>query len=306
MDLYRLNLNLLIALDVLFLEQNVTEAAKKLFITQAAMSNNLQKLREIFKDDLLIRDKNRMRLSAYAEMLQPKLHQVLQEVRSLIESGQRFEPETSTRLFKVGMPDYLAALLLPKLAAYLQHAAPHIRLSIIPSSHLSGIDAFQRGDYELGLGKAFEITSPIQKKLLFKDTGVCIMSRDHPLAKKKKITLKDYLSNKHVAVHSNHPNFPPVIEQSLGKLGFKRDVLIYIPFVLPIYQIIEESDNLLGTVIRSMTLVYQKKHSFVIKALPFSIPKIDFYAGWHHKYDQDLGHIWLREKIIEIAAEFSI
>ncbi|MCX7123961.1 MAG: LysR family transcriptional regulator, partial [Gammaproteobacteria bacterium] len=82
-DLYRLNLNLLVALDVLLAEQSVTQAAKKLFMTQAAMSNNLQQLREIFKDELLIREKNRMTPTSYATSLQSRLHEILEELRSV-------------------------------------------------------------------------------------------------------------------------------------------------------------------------------------------------------------------------------
>src|SRR4051812_29769674 len=107
-ELYRINLNLLVALDVLLAEQSVTKAAKKLFLTQAAMSNNLQQLREIFKDDLLIREKNGMILTSYALDLQPKLHQVLEELRTVVLAGQRFVPELSQRTFKVGMTDYMS------------------------------------------------------------------------------------------------------------------------------------------------------------------------------------------------------
>lgn len=120
MDLYRLNLNLLIALDILLQEQSVTQSAQKLSITQAAMSNNLQQLRNIFKDELLLREGTRMVLTSYARELQPKLHQVLQEVRSLVEGGQRFIPETSERIYRIAMTDYIASLLLPKLTSHLQ------------------------------------------------------------------------------------------------------------------------------------------------------------------------------------------
>ena len=86
-DLYRINLNLLVALDILLAEGSVTRAANKLFLTQAAMSNNLQQLREVFKDELLIRDKNRMVPTSYAISLQPRLHEVLEQLRSVSVAG---------------------------------------------------------------------------------------------------------------------------------------------------------------------------------------------------------------------------
>ncbi len=253
MDLYRLNLNLLIALDVLFQEQSVTMAANKLFITQAAMSNNLQQLRVLFKDDLLIREKNHMVLTSYAQQLQPKLHQVLQEVRCLVESGQRFEPETSQRIFKIGMSDYMSALLLPKLIAFLQKNAPGIKIYIISTHHLGDSEPFEKGTYDLGIGKIIDMSSPIQKQLIFKDTGVCVMNKKHKLATKKQITLQDYLANKHVAIRADNPNFPPIIEQALKEKNLKRDIQISLPFVIPIFKLIEQSDNLIATIIRSTT-----------------------------------------------------
>lgn len=305
MNLYRLNLNLLIALDALMLEQSVTNAAKKLYITQAAMSNNLQQLREIFKDDLLIREKNHMVLTSYAKELQPKLHQVLQEVHSLVVSGQCFNPETSQRVFKIGLSDYMATLILPHLLAKLHRLAPGIKISVISIMHFSNNDPFEKGEFDLGIGKVFSVTSPIKKELLFKDTGVCLMNRNHMLAKKSKITLKDYLSQKHIAVRAVDLHYPPVIEQALEKLGYRRDMQLSLPFVVPIFKLIEESNTLIATVIKSMSYLYQSNHKYVIKPLPFKIPDIEFFLTWHQRFDNDLGHQWLRQQIIEIGQEIS-
>lgn len=305
MNLYRINLNLLIALDTLLLEESVTLAAQKLFITQAAMSNNLQQLRELFKDDLLIREKNHMVLTAFAKELQPKLHQVLQEVQSLVTSGQRFEPATSDRVFKIGLSDYLASLLMPKLLSYLQANAPNIKISVISVYHLSSSEAFERGDYDLAIGKIAGLKPPIRTQLFFKETAFCMLNRHHPLAKKKKITLKDYLSYQHIAVRADNPNFPPVIEESLAKLGHKRDVRFETPFVLPIFKLLEEKTDLIATIIRSITMIYRSPE-YVIKNLPFPISDINFYLAWHQRHDNDLGHQWLRKIILDIGSTYSI
>lgn len=306
MNLYRLNLNLLIALDILLIEQSVTHAAKKIFITQAAMSNNLQQLREIFKDELLIREKNHMVLTSYAKELQPKLHLVMQELQSLVVSGQRFEPETSERIFKIGMTDYMAALLLPKLIATLQHKAPKIKIITISTHHLNDSEPFEKGDYDFGIGKTFELPPSIHKKLLFKDTIVCLLNRRHKLAKKPRINLKDYLSNKHVAVQVHNSRFPTIIEETLDKLGYRRDILISLPFIIPIFKLIEESDNLIATVIKSMADLYCNNHRIKIYPLPLKISPIELFLVWHQRYDNDPGHQWLRQQILEIGSGLSV
>lgn len=305
MNLYRVNLNLLIALDALLLEGSVTNASKKLFITQAAMSNNLQQLRELFKDDLLVREKNHMVLTAYAKELQPKLHQVMQEIQSLVVSGQRFDPANSNRVFKLGISDYLSSMLLPKLLTYLRINAPNVKLSIISVYHISNSEPFEKGHYDLAIGKIAGLKSPIRTELLFKEKmACCLIHRDHPLAKKKKITLNDYLSYQHIAVRADNPNFPPVVEESLAKLGQKRNIQIEIPFILPIFKLLEEKTDLIATVIRSVTSIYPSS-KYVIKDLPFHIPEIKFYLAWHQRYDSDLGHQWLRKIIFDIGSNYS-
>lgn len=301
MDLYRINLNLLIALDKLLAEQSVTNAAKQIFITQAAMSNNLQQLREIFKDELLLREKNHMVLTGFAKELQPKLHRVLQDLGSLISCGQKFKPETSKRVFKIGMSDYMIALILPKLICMLQRIAPNIKINAISINHLASVEPFEKEEYDLGIGKVYDLPASIQKQLLFKDSVVCILNRQHPLASKKKITLKDYLAHKHIAVCSNDPHFPSIIEQALAKLNLQRDIQVNVPFIVPIFKLIERSNNLIGTIIKCITLPYNDNHCFVIKTLPFKIPEIEFNLAWHKRFDNDLGHQWLRDQIIEIG-----
>ncbi len=305
MNLYQVNLNLLIALDALLLEGSVTQAAKKLFITQAAMSNNLQQLRELFKDDLLIREKNHMVLTAYAKELQPKLHQVLQELQCLIISGQRFDPLSSDRVFKIGLSDYLASLLIPKLLSYLRVNAPNIKISIVSVYHLSYSEPFEKNDYDLAIGKIAGLKSPVCTQLLFKENAFCVMHRDHPLAQKKKITLKDYLDYQHIAVRADNPNFPPVVEESLAKIGHKRNIRVEIPFILPIFKLLEEKTDLIATMIRSTALTYPSA-KYVFKELPFHIPDIHFYLAWHKRYENDLGHQWLRKIILEIGSKVAI
>ena len=307
MDLYRINLNLLVALDALFQEKSVTRAAKKLFITQAALSNNLLQLRKMFDDELLVREKNQMVLTSYALDLQPQLHRLLQEMRCMISSGQQFEAEKSTRVFKIGMPDYLCALILPKLLCVLQKKAPNIKLEIVSQYHVSSAEPFEKEEYDFALGKIFHPGTPVKTALLFKDTAVCVINPKHPLAEKEKITVKDYLAYKHVAIGADNPSYPAVIEQGLAKLGLQRDKKISLPFASSVVSLVEHSSApLIGTIMKSMAYHYQKRQCFIIKPLPFKIPDIEFYVAWHRRFDNDPGHRWLRDEILEIGEKIGV
>lgn len=301
MDLYRINLNLLIALDVLLEEPNVTLAAKKIHITQAAMSNNLNRCRKIFQDKLLIREKNQMNLTSFARELQPKLRRVLHELGGIVTSAQQFNPATSNRVFKIGMSDYMSALILPKLTKILEKNAPDIKISVVSTSHLNSITSFERGEYDLAIGKVANLKNPVKKQLLYSDCAVCIMNPKHVFARKNKITLKEYLSKKHVAVRAIHQTLSPVIDQTLSKMGYQRDTEMSLPYMLPVFNVIENSEHLIATVLKSVATLHQKNYRYVIKPLPFKIPAIEYYLAWHQQFDDDAGHAWLRQQLMQIA-----
>ena len=301
MDLYRINLNLLIALDILLEEKNVTLASKKIHITQAAMSNNLNQLREIFNDKLLIREKNQMLPTNFAKELQPKLRRVLHELGTLVMSSGEFNPATSKRIFKIGMSDYMSAMILPKLTEILESSAPDIKINVVSTSHLNSITSFERGEYDLAIGKVANLKSPVKKQLLYADEAVCILNTKHPLASKVRITLKDYLSLQHVSVRAIHQSLSPVIDQTLSKMGHQRNTEISLPYMLPVFNVIKKSHHLIATILKSIALLHADTYKYVIKPLPFKIPPIEYYLAWHQQFDEDAGHAWIRNQLIKIA-----
>ncbi len=292
-ELYRINLNLLVALDVLLETRNVTRGAEKLFLTQAAMSNNLQQLREIFKDDLLVRKKNAMTLTHYAQDLQPKLHQVLEELKTVVLAGQRFVPKLSQRTFKIKMPDYMSSLVLPKLLPILEAQAPQIKLTIVPSG--------SEEEADLSLGKLDMTAYEFEKELLFQDKIICIMNKKHPLARKRKISLKEYLNYQHVAIRHAHDRDTSLTDETLASLNVSRPIKVHLTYMGSVLQLIKASENLLGSITEKIAKMYQDQFNFVIKPLPFTMPLIDFYLLWHPRYQNDLGHQWLRKEISQLG-----
>lgn len=298
MDLYRVNLNLLIALDHLLTEKSVTFAAKKLGMTQAAMSHNLQQLRDLFGDDLLVREKNHMLLTNYARELHPKLQQIIEEVRTLIVDGQRFVPEKAQRTFRLGMSDYMVALVLPKLLSLLQKHAPGIKIVIESADHLGVSEPFERGEYDLAIGKLFSPSPSVRSMPLFQDRAVCIMNPKHALAAKKTLTLSDYVQAEHIAVCLDKDRYlSSLIEQRLVELGVARNVKLALPFVSVIFKLIEGAQHLLSTVTDRMAMLYQDENRFVIKPLPFTMQNIEYCLVWHQRHENDPGHVWLRSQI---------
>ncbi len=126
MNIYRVNLNLLKVFVVLMREQHVSAAAKCLHLTQPAISNSLQQLRELFEDELLIRGPKKMVPTQKALLLAPKVAHALSQLETLLFYSDGFEYKISTRIFYLGMTDYTAYVLLPKLYEQLKKLAPHV------------------------------------------------------------------------------------------------------------------------------------------------------------------------------------
>lgn len=303
-DLYRINLNLLVALDTALSTQSVSLAANKLSITQSAMSNNLQQLRVIFKDELLIRTGKKMSLTHYAKVLQPRVHALLQELDGIIFNGKTFSPETSKRIFRLGMPDYLISSFLPKVLCILQKKAPGIRLLVKAISTIDNNDILEN-DCDLLLGKLVKSNDFIQKQLLFKDKIVCVMSNKNPLATKKSITLEDYLSQKHVGCLDN--NTATVVDQALHAMDKERDIRIQIPYIIPTLKMLEESStDLLMSATSFITKIFKKNYKFTVKDLPFSTNPLEFYMAWHPRLDNDPAHQWIRDCFLCALKELKI
>ena len=131
MNLNSLDLNLLVALDALLKEANVSRAAMRIGLSQPAASHALQRLRDLIGDPLLVRTGARMELTPRALGLRAPLAQALDQVRSLFVSDA-FDAARSERQFRLMMPDLAVELLMPPLMEKITQAAPNVRTDVVP------------------------------------------------------------------------------------------------------------------------------------------------------------------------------
>src|SRR6476620_2506100 len=131
MNLNSLDLNLLVALDALLREANVSRAAMRIGLSQPAASHALQRLRDLINDPLLVRTGARMELTPRAQALRAPLAQALDQVRSLF-SADAFDAVRSERQFRLMMPDLAVELLMPPLMEKITKLAPHLRIDVVP------------------------------------------------------------------------------------------------------------------------------------------------------------------------------
>ena len=168
-----LDLNLLVALDILLAESSVSRAAERLHISQPAASAALGRLRDYFGDELLIQHGKRMIPTSYADSLAPEIRRILGQVDSIIQMSSEFDPPSSKRVFRLMASDYIAAVLIGPAIKRLAEVAPDIQLDIRLPSERVGIE-FERGEIDLVLTPEEYISPNHPAELLFEEQHVVV------------------------------------------------------------------------------------------------------------------------------------
>lgn len=300
-DLRKINLNLLLALDALLSEKHVTKAAEKLFLTQSAMSNSLNQLRNIFDDQLLIRGPKGMLPTALATQIHPQLKILLESMSAFFTHETKFNPATSDRVFNIGMSDHAEFLLLPKMLKIIEHQAPNIELAISRLNYARNEQTFTNNEIELGIGSLIKGQLNLMKKPLLEIKGLVVARKDHPLMQKK-ITLKRYLNAKHIRILYRGPEQRHMsnVENALANMGESRDTALTLQHVLPVLFTLQESD-LIATVPNILSPELADKLGLAIQPIPFKVDACKTYLLWHASTDEDLGLKWLRSVALEAA-----
>lgn len=298
MNIRKINLNLLVVLDALLSEGNVSRAARKIFITQPAMSNALNQLRDLFKDPLLVRSGRAMIPTPLAVEIAPKIKQILQQIEQTVTGAGAFEPQTAQRTFTIGMSDYVEFVLLPALSEKLEELAPQVNLRIIHLNMLNDPAPFDDGKIDVGIGINLIQSPAINAQSLFVDQAICAARQGHPAM--KKLTLKKYLAAKHLAIAYEDQPVHSLTDLTLQKTGASRHIVISVPHILAALHIVARTPWL-ATVPRRAALALQKPLNLELHKPPLSIPDVVVSLVWHKRFDNDTGHLWLRKLIQDVA-----
>ncbi len=303
LHLASLDLNLLVALDALLEERNVTRAAERTGVTQSAMSHALARLRMLVGDTLLVRGKSGMVATARAEALALPIRRALEGIVVALESPKPFEPETAHLSIRIATSDYGELVLLPKLVRRLEREAPHIDLRLIPHSGDS-VGPLVEGAVDL-------IISPVRPddgahgvlaKKLFDESFVCIVRRGHPLAKKK-LTLARFAAASHALI-APRGREGSLADDSLARLGLSRRVAVTLPHFLVAPHVVAESDLVLVLAARVASQLATPL-GLVVLVPPRELGLTGFRmsALWHERTQHDPAHRWVRELFTDVAKQ---
>ena len=293
-----LDLNLLVVLEVLLEERNVTRASARLGLTQPGVSTMLARLRETLGDPLLVRGPRGMVPTPRALELQQPLREALDGLDRAIRRDRGFDPASSERTFVIAATDYVQFVLFGGLVRRVQRHAPHVRLRVVPVTAHFPWTELEAGTLDLALGRAPVVPEGLRRKLLFRDRVVFIVRRDHPL-KRSTWTLDDYTSVSHIEALPLEG--PTMVDTLLGRKKHRRRVVATVPHFLSAPFVVLETDCAF-TIAQRIAVPLARDLPLRVLEVPFDAPEFVVQAHWHERFHSDAGHIWLRRMVAEAAA----
>lgn len=296
MNINRSDLPLLISLDILLEERNVTKAAKRLNISQPALSTQLSKLRDIFDDRLLVPSENGRGMvpTERALEVQERLRNSLDGLKDALQHQDYFDPKLSKRKFVIAANDSVFTILaLTVMTEVLKQNNPHLQLSVIPPDEQSLNDHMARGEIDLYIGDINKIPDSLKMRYLMKDRFLMAQRKNHPRGLSIP-SLSEYCQLSHIVV-SQKASYSTTIDHILTSLLCQRNVAVSVSSYNQVSLVLANSDcvatlpsQLLGRYTDVLDLI----------EIPFEIPTFELAMAWHLRVHEDAANIWLRKQFL--------
>ncbi|MDF3885906.1 LysR family transcriptional regulator [Cupriavidus basilensis] len=294
---------LLRVLCTLIAEQSVSRTAIRLNQSQPAISAALKRLREIFGDPLLNREKNVMVPTERAVQLARSAQAALVALDKLLVDEEAFDSATTEQSFTVAMPDYLAPTFFAHVVKAFRASAPRARLvtqALGPQYDYE--QALAEGTVDIVIGNWPSPPEHLHLSVLLEDEVVCVLADDNPLAKAGKMTAEAYLQAPHIVPMPYSRGQRGVVETGLGTLRLHRDRKVSCPYFSLAPNLIPGTDLILTTA-RHFANYYAASLPLAIVGSPISFPFMRFYQLWHPSRHRSASHVWLRGLLTDASEE---
>ena len=294
MELHQFDLNLLVALDALLTERNVTHAGVRMNLSQSAMSGALSRLRRLFHDELLVTVGRQMVLTPLAQDLVMPVREILLQVRAAIGTKAQFNPSTSHHHFSIGASDYATTILMADMFRDVTRVAPGVTFelrSIGPRT----VDDLEAGRLDFLIGPKTFVSPLHPREKLFEDTYTCVVWSENPIAHES-LTIEQFLDLGHVMVRFGEGESPNFDEHFLRKLNFKRRIEITAPGFDLAPHLVVGTDRIALVTTR---LARRYAEWLPLRIVPSSveIPPLVEVLQWHKAHDQHPAHLWFRAQL---------
>lgn len=298
-NLANVDLNLLVALDALLKERNVTRAAERLMVGQSAMSSTLRRLRSLFDDPLLVREGRGLAPTSLALSLAGPVREALDIIQSVLVQRNVFDPVNDERSFTICTSDYVTLVLLQPLIEKLDEIAPNVTINIVPL----GIDDYmedlrrQHAEFLIIPPELVEDDPSYRSELLFSDNYLVAASAGHPEVQGQ-ITLEQFCDLPYVTYRSGKN--PALVDDQLDRLHIARSVevtaqsFVLAPMLLP-------GSRMIMLIHRSLGEHFVDKLGLQLMEPPVALEATSQVMLWNNALTGDAAHQWLRGQLLETA-----
>lgn len=299
MDSSKIDLNLLVALDALLAERNVTRAARRLGLSQPALSAQLARLRDLFGDPLFLPAQRGVTPTARAIELEAPVRQALDQMHGVLARGRGFDPATADLTVAIACSDYVQVAVITALVLDLRVSAPRLRIAIrqLDGSLLG--QQMEAGAVDLAVMTPSTAPPASRTRLLFHERYVTIARRRHPEVKGK-LTLDHFTTIEHVVVSPLGAGFSGPVDTALGKLGRQRRIAVSAASFLFVPELVARSD-LIATV--PERLVRERAGRLQVLEPPLPVEGFAIGLVWHERTQQHPAHRWVRERLRSLCGE---
>jgi len=300
MNLRSVDLNLLTIFDAIITELNLSRAAEKIGMTQPAMSAALGRLRVTLKDELFVRTGRGVRPTPRALELQRPIRDILDRVSSTLSATQRFDPETSERVFTLASIDYGGIAVIPQLLRHLQELQSSVKVNIWPQYESDLAEQMHFGNVDFAIDNIPITDNEFHIENLRQERAFCLVRKGHPYIRDN-LSLEQFLEAEHVVLYP-HGDRVSQLDEYLIARGMRRNYGIKVPSFFNMPYIVQSTDLICGLPER-MALHFAQLFNLKALAAPVEDWVATYYLMWHRGLDEDPGHKWMRDIIIALSRD---
>ncbi|MEA9975848.1 MULTISPECIES: LysR family transcriptional regulator [unclassified Pseudomonas] len=300
MDFNGIDLNLLAAFNALIIERNVTRAATQVGVSQPAMSAALSRLRKLVGDPLFLRSADGLLPTPRARELAQPIALALWQIENALVTRPDFVPTEAVLTVNLGLSDYPAFVLLPKLLQAVREHAPGLTINVHAYNDRDhAVDLLDAGVIDAAIGVLpSHQDGRILTRPILRDTFVTLIAHDHPAARRG-MDLDTFLTLSHVLASPEGERYG-LVDQALAQLGKKRKLTLTLPQMFAVPAIIASS-QMTATVLKRIALSSPAGRKLALFPPPVALPEIVFHLIWHRRGNLNPAQQWFREVIESVA-----
>jgi len=296
MHISRVDLNLFIVFEAIYVEGSVTRASQKLNLTQPAISHALGRLRLLFDDPLFVRQGHTMVSTPLARSIIEPVMRSLRGFEVTLNGLDRFDPGTTRKSFTLALRDVLEATVLPPLVVQVRRQAPLVDIAAVQVERRELEHELAAGTLDVAIDVLLPLSSDILHTQILVDKTVVVARHGHPHINGA-LDLTTYLEQDHILASSRRRG-PGLEDFELSRLGVQRRILLRCQHYFAACRVVSQTDLLL-TMPERYARVANQQFDNQILPFPTEMPPFDVYLYWHANVDDDPANRWLREQLIQ-------